>query len=66
MEKIKFVGKKDFKNYVPLDQALKCWGGESDYTFSFIPEEIEKPVQNGLNNNTSRKVTFLNKNYIDN
>lgn len=24
---------------MPLDQALTCWGGNDDYTFSFTPEE---------------------------
>ncbi|KAJ8973394.1 hypothetical protein NQ317_002762 [Molorchus minor] len=65
IEKIKFVGKKDIKTYVPLDQAFKSWGGQSDYVFSFIPEElvIEEnsvtvtPVSPITNNN--KKVHFV-------
>nr|CAH7753987.1 unnamed protein product [Callosobruchus chinensis] len=45
VQKIKFVSKKDIKTFVPLDQALTCWGGTNTYEFSFLPEpapETEK------------------------
>lgn len=58
IEKIKFVSKKDIKNFVPLDQALVCWGGTSNYQFSFIPEE-KTPLKELTNNN--KKVRFINE-----
>ncbi|XP_044270379.1 motile sperm domain-containing protein 2-like [Tribolium madens] len=57
VQKIKFVGKKDIKEYVPLDQALTCWGGQNDYTFSFLPEPQEE-VPNNVSTASSRKVHF--------
>ncbi|XP_018572291.1 motile sperm domain-containing protein 2-like [Anoplophora glabripennis] len=61
IEKIKFVSKKDITTYVPPDQALKCWGGENDYSFSFVPEVI---LENGkvggtVPSNNNKKVHFV-------
>ncbi|EZA54168.1 hypothetical protein DMN91_000417 [Ooceraea biroi] len=35
--KIKFVNKSSLKDYVDPNDALKCWGGNNDYTFKFVP-----------------------------
>lgn len=35
--KIKFVNKNTLKEYVDPNDALKCWGGNNDYTFKFVP-----------------------------
>lgn len=59
--KIKFVNRKDIKTFVPLEKALKCWGGENDYVFRFIPEtsqEYSTPNNTPLNNN-NRKVRHI-------
>lgn len=39
VQKIKFVSKSTLKTVVAPDQALKVWGGQDDYTFSFVPEQ---------------------------
>jgi hypothetical protein len=39
VQKIKFVNKTNLKDFVEPDQALKCWGGLDDYTFTFVPEQ---------------------------
>ena len=39
VQKIKFVSKSNLKEYVEPEQALKCWGGLDDYTFTFVPEQ---------------------------
>lgn len=44
VQRIKFLKKGGIDEYVPLDQALKCWGGNDDYVFSFEPE---MPQENG-------------------
>lgn len=53
---IKFIKKGGIDEYVPLDQALTCWGGNNDYTFTFVPENQENGeiVQNVPS--TNRKV----------
>lgn len=58
VEKIKFVSRKDIKTYVPLDQALKCWGGDNPYTFNFVPlktpeEEKTAPTVSASNKKVS-------------
>jgi hypothetical protein len=59
VQKIKFLSKKDIKEYVPLDQALTCWGGQNDYTFSFLPEPQESFTNNTSTPiSTNRKVHF--------
>lgn len=55
IEKIKFVTKKDLSTVVPPEEILKYWGGNNPYVFTFIPEEIEKPVVES-NNTTIKKV----------
>lgn len=62
--KIKFVSKKDINTFVPLDKALRSWGGENDYVFSFLPDGSEEQLTpNNVpgNNNNNRKVSY-NKN----
>ncbi|GLG92527.1 Uncharacterized protein GBIM_00206 [Gryllus bimaculatus] len=39
VQKIRFVNKGSLKTVVNADQALKVWGGQDDYTFSFVPEQ---------------------------
>lgn len=36
---LKFVNKKNLKEYVSPDQMLRCWGGTDDYTFKFVPQD---------------------------
>lgn len=38
IQKIKFVNKSTLKEYVDPNDALKCWGGNNEYIFSFVPE----------------------------
>ncbi|XP_050301003.1 motile sperm domain-containing protein 2-like [Anthonomus grandis grandis] len=65
IEKLKMIGKKDIMNYIDKDQALKCWGGNSDYVFSFVPEEPqankskEAPIENSSNTSFVKKVHFV-------
>lgn len=35
---MKFLNKASLKEFVTANQALRCWGGEDDYVFNFIPE----------------------------
>ncbi|KRT86352.1 CRAL-TRIO domain containing protein, partial [Oryctes borbonicus] len=57
VERIKLIKKAELGSWVPLNNALKCWGGEDDYVFSFQPEEKESVA--ATNNNTAnRKVHF--------
>lgn len=56
VQKIKFVKKADLSQYVEPDQALKCWGGNDNYTFVFVSEveELESPI-------SSNSITISNK-----
>ncbi|XP_045463540.1 motile sperm domain-containing protein 2-like [Harmonia axyridis] len=56
VKKIKFVSRSDLKDWVPLDQALVCWGGEDNYSFSFVSESPAK--EEVVNYNNNRKVRF--------
>lgn len=53
--KIKLVNKTSLREWVKPADALKCWGGEDDFTFVFIPMS-ESAIVNGKVNN-SRKVS---------
>ncbi|XP_017780171.1 PREDICTED: motile sperm domain-containing protein 2-like [Nicrophorus vespilloides] len=57
VQKIKMLKKADIDSYVPLDQALKCWGGQDDYIYSFESEVINEtpPLQHST---TNKKVHF--------
>ncbi|XP_011697966.1 PREDICTED: motile sperm domain-containing protein 2-like [Wasmannia auropunctata] len=57
--KIKFVNKTTIKDYVNLDDALKCWGGNNDYIFKFVSEVQTNGdgVSNGKLDN--KKVHFV-------
>lgn len=57
VERIKMIKKAEVGTWVPLQNALKCWGGEDDYVFNFVPEERESVPVN--NNTTNRKVRRL-------
>ncbi|XP_068627111.1 motile sperm domain-containing protein 2-like [Battus philenor] len=48
VDKLRIIGKDKIKDYVPLDQALKSWGGNNDYIFKFVPEK----------SNAGKRVTF--------
>lgn len=58
VEKIKFLKKGDLKEYVDPDQALKCWGGNDNYTFVFVPEAEEDGV-NIISSNHNKKVSLF-------
>ncbi|EFN78120.1 motile sperm domain-containing protein 2 [Harpegnathos saltator] len=56
--KIKFVNKSTLKEFVDPNDALKCWGGNNDYTFIFIPEvQTNEDISNGKLDN--KKVHFV-------
>ncbi|XP_014481736.1 PREDICTED: motile sperm domain-containing protein 2-like [Dinoponera quadriceps] len=55
--KIKFVNKITLKEFVDPNDALKCWGGNNDYTFVFVPEvQTNEDALNGKLDN--KKVHF--------
>ncbi|XP_032679586.1 motile sperm domain-containing protein 2-like isoform X2 [Odontomachus brunneus] len=55
--KIKFVNKSTLKEFVDSNDALKCWGGNNDYTFVFVPEvQTNEDALNGKLDN--KKVHF--------
>ncbi|VVC87653.1 motile sperm domain-containing protein 2-like [Leptidea sinapis] len=49
---LKNVNKDSLNNFVPPEQALKCWGGHDDYVFEFVPEN------KSTTESTPKKVTF--------
>lgn len=63
VQRIKFLKKGGIDEYVPLDQALKCWGGNDDYVFSFESENVAQDTSagDGVQNTpaSNRKVGFL-------
>lgn len=55
VEKIKFLKKDSLKEFVDPDQALKCWGGNDNYSFVFVPEAEESAASlNSMNNKKVR------------
>lgn len=56
--KIKFVNKSTLKEFVDANDALKCWGGNNDYVFKFVPEVQNEDSSNGKLDN--KKVCLLN------
>lgn len=64
IEKLKMVGKKNVFTYVPKNEALTCWGGDSNYTFSFVSEEKSESETNSAaepNNLRVKKVHFVDR-----
>lgn len=49
--KIKNVNKNNLKEFVEPNIALRHWGGNSDYTFTYVPEAraalVNGTVENG-------------------
>jgi len=43
-EIVKFVGRSDLKDWIPVSEQLTEWGGKVDYTFVFEPEPIPAPA----------------------
>ncbi|KAF2898449.1 hypothetical protein ILUMI_07727 [Ignelater luminosus] len=58
VQKIKFVKKNDLNQFVDPDQALKCWGGNDNYSFVFVPEAEENAVVNNSITPSNKKVHF--------
>ncbi|XP_063244503.1 motile sperm domain-containing protein 2-like isoform X2 [Bacillus rossius redtenbacheri] len=56
VQKIKFLNKTTLKEYVEPDQALRCWGGNDDYVFTFVPEQLALPVDRA--DDSRKKVHF--------
>ncbi|XP_048515667.1 motile sperm domain-containing protein 2-like isoform X2 [Athalia rosae] len=57
IQKIKFVTKATLKDYVEPDNALIAWGGNDNYSFTFIPEaQATSGLTNGRFEN--KKVHF--------
>ena len=56
--KIKFVNKSNLKEYVDPSIALKCWGGESDYTFTFVSEDQTNSILVNGKIDNNKKVFF--------
>jgi hypothetical protein len=64
VQKIKFVNKTNLKDYVEADQALKCWGGLDDYSFTFVPEQRSAAPNDRLDDSKKKvvqKYTALKK-----
>ncbi|XP_014290468.1 motile sperm domain-containing protein 2 isoform X2 [Halyomorpha halys] len=60
VQKIKNVDKKSLKDYVDSTQALKAWGGQDTYEFTFVPENIA----DGKNEENKKKVHFADGSQI--
>lgn len=56
VQKIKFVKKNDLNQFVDPDQALKCWGGNDNYSFVFVSEAEENAVINNSTTPSNKKV----------
>lgn len=55
--KMKFINKSTVKDFIPLEQAQRCWGGTDDYVYSFVSEpSIGNYVP--ITDTASKKVTF--------
>ncbi|XP_045541190.1 motile sperm domain-containing protein 2-like [Papilio machaon] len=54
IERLRVINKDKIKDFIPLNQALKCYGGTDDYEFQFVPER----------NNGYKRVTFVDGNAI--
>lgn len=57
---VKFVGKSDLKDFVPVEQQLLEWGGPIKYQFVFEPEFLPASgsvVTNGQFDDARKKVT---------
>lgn len=55
--KMKFINKSTVKDFIPLEQAQRCWGGSDDYVYSFVSEPS---IGNYIPtvDSASKKVTF--------
>jgi len=62
--RIKFVNKSNLKDYVDPNDILKCWGGNNDYTFKFVPAAYmnEDGMINGKVDN--KKVYYIYITYL--
>ncbi|XP_013140028.1 PREDICTED: motile sperm domain-containing protein 2-like [Papilio polytes] len=49
IERLRVINKDKIKDLIPINQALKCYGGTDGYEFEFIPER----------NNGNKRVTFV-------
>lgn len=59
---MKFVGRSDLKDFVPINEQLVEWGGQVNYHFVFEPEFLPAagPVNlNGTFDDSKKKVRFL-------
>ncbi|XP_058805543.1 motile sperm domain-containing protein 2-like [Phymastichus coffea] len=56
LPKIKFLKKSTLQEFVDPDVGLKCWGGNSDYIFTFVSESQTGKLINGELDN--KKVHF--------
>lgn len=59
VQKIKFVNKTNLKDYIEPDQALKCWGGLDDYTFTFVPEQRSTVLNDRFDDSKKKVVQHL-------
>ena len=61
---VKFVGRSDLKDYVPVAEQLSEWGGSDNYHFIFEPEFLPAagPVTlNGQIDDAKKKVRWSTK-----
>ncbi|XP_065211892.1 motile sperm domain-containing protein 2-like [Planococcus citri] len=78
VQKIKFLNKATIKEYVNPNKMLVSWGGEDEYTFSFVPEvrielstvckteEIKKKtVHFALNHSSSSESSPISSSFRD-
>ncbi|XP_013163394.1 PREDICTED: motile sperm domain-containing protein 2-like [Papilio xuthus] len=54
VERLRVINKEKMKDIIPLNQALKCYGGTDSYEFEFVPER----------NNGNKRVKFVDVNAI--
>ena len=63
-ELVKFVGRADLKDYVPVEEQLAEWGGPVSYHYVFEPEFLPAagPVTlNGQIDDSKKKVSLTPK-----
>ena len=58
-ELVKFVSRSDLKEWIPVSEQLKEWGGKVEYKFAFEPEPIPAPVVITTNEADNRKKVGL-------
>jgi hypothetical protein len=61
--RLRFLSPKTIGDYVDPDNQLKCWGGNNDYVFKFVPERRTIKDANHNNTNAVKKVKNRRKSF---